>query len=525
VVAVAVKKNASLSAGLYVANRQRLVAERRFSQLRQLAHQVIFDLYSTITNLPGAIDAQTKLVATATQYLAGLSADAARDKQLALEVADSYIQLARLQGVPAWNNLGQYAEALENLRKAEALLDPIVAADPHDRYAIYLSANAAHDRVIVADAAGQPEQIIAGALKVRERFDQLVQLGNLTTKEINAATYIYGSLAEHHIRLHRFQDAVRFARAGIEISRTNSTIAGPRAETFSELASALRDLGHFRGALEAIREARSELEKYGRYQTDLPDRYNSPYARLTLSEVRSQEGLILADDGGVDLNQPREAAVLFQEAFDAVEENARNEPKDYLSRNDVAEDGLYLGNVLRHSNPKQALDVYDHSLMRIREVPSDIQARRLEASLLAASSYAARWLHREGDARARIDAAFRLLRDTKAYPAEIIKSGSETDNVVRALADHYAKTGELKQAIEAYRDLRGRIMKSNPDLQNDLLSAAQISRLDIALSVLLRRVGRSDEAASLDQNRLELWRHWDRKLPNSPFVQRQIARK
>ena len=68
-------------------------------------------------------------------------------------------------------------------------------------------------------------------------------------------------------------------------------------------------------------------------------------------------------------------------------------------------------------------------------------------------------------------------------------------------------------------------MKSNPDLQNDLLNAAQISRLGAALSVLLRRVGRTDEARSLDQNRLDLWRHWDRKLSNNPFVQRQIAGK
>jgi predicted Ser/Thr protein kinase len=515
----------SLSAGLYVANRQRLVAERRFGQLRQLAHQVIFDLYDTIDRLPGAIDAQTKLVATGTQYLAGLSADAIRDKQLALEVADSYIQLARIQGVPAWNNLGQYADALENLRKAESLLDPIVAADPRDRYAIYLSANAAHDRVLVADAAGQPEQVIAGSLKVRERFDQLVRLGNLTTKEVNAATYIYGDLAEHHIRLHRFQDAVRYARAGIEISQADSTIAGPRAETFGVLANALRDLGDFQGALEAIRQARSEWEKYRRYQTDLPNRYWSPYARLALSVVRSQEGLLLAEDGGVDLNQPREAAVVFRQAFDAVEENARNEPKDYLSRGHLAEDGLYLGNVLRHTSPKQALEVYDHSLMRIREVPSTIQERRQEASLLAASSYAARSLHRAGDARARIDAAIRLLRNTKDYSEEIIRPGSEADNTARALADHYAETGLPKKAIEACRDLRGRIMKSHPDPENDLLNAAQISKLDCALATLLRHAGQAKEAESLDLNRLEMWRHWDRKLPNNPFVQRQIARK
>ena len=34
-------------------------------------------------------------------------------------------------------------------------------------------------------------------------------------------------------------------------------------------------------------------------------------------------------------------------------------------------------------------------------------------------------------------------------------------------------------------------MKSNPDLQNDLLNAAQISRLDASLAALLRRVGRT----------------------------------
>jgi tetratricopeptide (TPR) repeat protein len=288
----------------------------------------------------------------------------------------------------------------------------------------------------------------------------------------------------------------------------------------------LQYLGDFQGAFEAAREARSEWEKYRRFETNLPDRYWPPYARLALSGVRSREGLLLAGNDGVDLNQPRKAAVLFREAYDAVEENASNEPKDYLSRGEVAEVGLYLGNVLRQSSsPKQALEIYDHGLMRIREIPSAIHARRQEASLLAASSYAARRLHRERDARDRIEAAFRLLRETRDFPVEMIKPGSEADNAVRALADHYAETGEPKNAIEAYRDLRGRIIKSNPDLQNDLLNAAQISRLDSALATLLRRVGRTDEAASLDQNRLELWRHWDRKLPNNPFVQRQIARK
>jgi hypothetical protein len=84
-----------------------------------------------------------------------------RQKLESIKRNNETCQLARIEGVPAWNNLGRYAEAVENLRKAETLLDPIVAADPHNRNAIYLSANAAHDRVIAADAAGEPEQMIA----------------------------------------------------------------------------------------------------------------------------------------------------------------------------------------------------------------------------------------------------------------------------------------------------------------------------------------------------------------------------
>ena len=127
---------------------------------------------------------------------------------------------------------------------------------------------------------------------------------------------------------------------------------------------------------------------------------------------------------------------------------------NYEARAMIADGGHYLGNVLRHSNPKRALEVYDHGLMRIREVPNDVHARRQEALLLAGSSYAARWLHREGDARERIDAAFRLLRETKDYPAKTIMPGSEADSAIRALADHYAETGQSHQAMDCYYELR-----------------------------------------------------------------------
>jgi hypothetical protein len=93
---------------------------------------------------------------------------------------------------------------------------------------------------------------------------------------------------------------------------------------------------------------------------------------------------------------------------------------------------------------------------------------------------------------------------------------------MRALADHYAETGQLEQALEIYQELFRKVMASNPDPQNDLLNCVYVSRLHTSLATLLRRVGRKDGAVPLEAGRLELWQYWNRKLPNNPFVQRQL---
>ncbi|HEV1287914.1 MAG TPA: hypothetical protein VNU44_21500, partial [Bryobacteraceae bacterium] len=108
------------------------------------------------------------------------------------------------------------------------------------------------------------------------------------------------------------------------------------------LAGALMYLGDFQGALDAIHESRTQLEKL---------RQVDPYPRyiaLILSQTRCREGLILGEDGGVNLNHPLEAAVPLQEAFEAVKKFAQNDANDYEARSATAIAGNYLGDVLRH---------------------------------------------------------------------------------------------------------------------------------------------------------------------------------
>ena len=160
-----------------------------------------------------------------------------------------------------------------------------------------------------------------------------------------------------------------------------------------------------------------------------------------------------------------------------------------VNRTAIATAGHYLGDLLRRRNPQRALEVYDHSLMRVREIPDDVAARRLEVLLLAGSSYAARRMHPESDAAARIEAAFRRLRDIGDYPAAVLKPGGEADITLRALADHDAETGHLDEAIRKYQELRRGLLASNPNPRGDLLNAISLTRLDASLAALLRRAG------------------------------------
>ncbi len=508
----------SLAAGLYIADRQRVIAEARVAQLRRLSRQLLeFETQLSEPNAGTDLQLHKKIAATYIQNLESLRPNALRDKQLALEIGAAYLRMARMQGVPEWNQLGQYVEAEKSLTKAAEIAKTVLAADPTNREALWQVANVAHDRAVIAYAERRPEEVIAWSPKAVEGFDRLARLGNLTRREVNGATYIYGDLAEVHTGIHRFQDAVRYARLAIEYSGNTSTVPGPRAQAFNMLAGALTCLGDLQGAQEAIRQARQLWEQL------LHDEGDIYYTHVILYQTRCREGLLLGEEGGVNLNRPEEAAIRLREAFAALEDFAQTDRNNYESRTTIATAGHYLGDLLRRTNPQRALEVYDHSLLRVREVPSDVAARRLEALLLAGSSYAARWMHRESDARARIEAAFRLLRDTGDYPAAALKPGSEADIAVRALADDDAETGRLSQAIRRYQELRPGLWASNPDARSDLLNAVSLTALDASLAALLRRAGASDQAAALEAGNREIWRNWDRRLPNNPFVLRKLA--
>jgi serine/threonine protein kinase/tetratricopeptide (TPR) repeat protein len=504
---------ASLATGWYVANRQRLIAERRFAQLRQLSSSVL-DLDIDLANLASATPARMRIVSTSRTYLEGLGKDAAGDNSLSLEIAEAYLRVARIQGVALGHNLAQYGEAEKSLAQADAFAMGVLARRPGDRVALREAANIAHDRALAADSENRPADVSAHAREAADRLERLIKLGNLTRPEVNNVAYMCANLAQVHINMNRFDEAVRYARLGVDVSRGVESIPGPRAQAHCLLANSLRSAGDFDGAEENLREARRLVEQ-GKFD-------NARYRAQILVRVLVQEGRLLGEEDGVNMNRQQEAAEVFRQAFELADLQSSTEAKDNYIRAWVGTAGRNFANLLRHSDAKAALEIYDRTLARNREIASDVMARRVEAGLLADSSYAARAAHQTQNARQRIDDAFRLLKETQDYPADKVKPGGETEVVLRALASHYADTGEPAKAMDIYRELLVKIAAAGGGEEISLPVAVFVSRSYEASGPLLRRLGRTDEAAAIESKWLELWHGWDRKLPGNPFIRRQL---
>jgi len=86
----------------------------------------------------------------------------------------------------------------------------------------------------------------------------------------------------------------------------------------------------------------------------------------------------------------------------------------------------------------------------------------------------------------------------------------------------YFSTGDSQRALSVYQELLDKLMASHPDQENDLRHATALARLYEALAGLHLRNGESKQAAAVSAQRLKLWQHWSRKLPNSLFIQRKL---
>src|SRR5579863_5481910 len=403
----------SLSAGLYVANRERKVAESRFLQVRQLANKFIA-LDNDIRGLPGSTKIRMQMVSDSQQYLTSLGSDVHGDKDLALEIAYAYVRVAHAQGDPTSPNLGQFAEAELSQERAESFVDSVLKVDPRNRRGLFIAATIAHDRMVLANEQNRKPEMVFWADKASERVERFMTLGNLDPNDVYSMGYFEQNIAYCYDDARHFKDALRASQRALDITEPVASAHRVHGSILGALTIARWQTGDLDGALQTAQQAIQLQEAQAA----------SGHAslRVNLANALYAEGMILGkQDAEFSLGRRKDALVAFQRGLDIGEELAKLDPADYLSRHTVATIGLEMGNILRHSDPQKALVVYDHGLSRIREMKTNVTAELSAADLLAGSSYAARWVGQDKDARERIDAAFQLLRDAHQYPANAVE--------------------------------------------------------------------------------------------------------
>jgi non-specific serine/threonine protein kinase/serine/threonine-protein kinase len=116
-----------------IARAERSRAERRFTDVRQLAHSLIFDIHDSIQALPGSAPGKHLIVKTGMRYLDDLSREAAGDATLQQELAAAYERLGDVQGHALEANEGDYAGAADSYRRSLDMRHAILQADPGNR--------------------------------------------------------------------------------------------------------------------------------------------------------------------------------------------------------------------------------------------------------------------------------------------------------------------------------------------------------------------------------------------------------
>jgi non-specific serine/threonine protein kinase/serine/threonine-protein kinase len=335
-----------------VAGRERDRANRRFNEVKALAHAVVFDIHDDIVDLPGSTKARETLVKHALQYLNSLSDEVTGDFALEHELAVAYAKIGDVQGRPMFPNLGRSAEALESYDKALAILRRISDAEPD-------SLGAARDLIVTTQrrsdllhVMGRREEAMSEALAARQRIvsemerhpnepllkgDLLLSYDRLSDMKLAAADTqgaiddrrLGASLAEEYFREDP-GDPNR--RRGVLIACTKAgNLLAARGDRAGALAS-------YRRAEALARESVAALPR-------------NTEARRDLSIVYGMIGLFLARGGEVD-----SGLVAYDQGMKLCEEMAAEDPANVLFQSDLAAGHFEIGTILMDGRRYEAAE-------------------------------------------------------------------------------------------------------------------------------------------------------------------------
>src|SRR5260370_5127370 len=132
----------TVGGGIVATTVQARRANRRFNEVRQLAHSVLFDYHDAIAALPGSLKVRERLVEDSLEYLDRLAQETNNDPSLLREIGSAYQKIGEIQGgapisakggALTFSNLGNTQGAFASFRHALAAREKLANLEPSNK--------------------------------------------------------------------------------------------------------------------------------------------------------------------------------------------------------------------------------------------------------------------------------------------------------------------------------------------------------------------------------------------------------
>ncbi len=435
-----------------VASIERERAVRRFNQTRKLARALVFDIHDSVMNLPGSTKARGLIVDRSLEFFDEIAADPGSDPFLIREVAQAYVKVGDVQGLPRFANLGDRDGALASYSKSQNLLDSIASAfesDPTFRL----------ERAELEERLGEMLDARSDIAGASAHFRRGVEFGRsvlslpnappAALRDVATSEALLGDLLGNPSRsnLGDTDGALVHHRAAVALVDQWLALAPQSGERRHFSASFHARLGRTLNGVgrsdEAIAELANSVATLEALQGDFP---NVTPIRRDLASHRRMLAAALLDAG-----RPHEAVELLDEALRAARVLLAEDPASVMEPQVAGNIELTRSTaLLRVGRAREALAGAERAAGHARVIRARVAGDRPSGALLAHSEIAA--AQAEASLGARAAAARRALKAvTFAEQLAAEAPDNASVRVVLAKAFAFASTTSETKAASTWR--------------------------------------------------------------------------
>lgn len=417
-----------------VAKVQRATAERRFNDVRELAHFVLFDFDGAIRS--GPTPARKLLISRALDYLNRLSAESADDSALQKELIEGYFKVGDVQGNLYGPNLGDAKGAKESYRKALQTAEklPHYASNSTETARYLAVANEKLGDLTLG--TGDMTEALRQYQKAQSEFEALSKLNPAKPELKLDVVKICQKVSFTEYRLGNLDVSLQGYRGCLQIGE--DLLAGnfSNTELLRSIADGTLSSGEVlamsgRPGTEGLEKIRSALDMYRRLLAENPDHAQ---ARHDLWKAYTISGEVLEHTG-----KNAEAAQEMREGLGVMEKLVNEDPHNKRSQTGLSLALGYLAELSLKTGQKEEAHVLQKRALRILRTLADSpdafpNDHKNYAWYLVTTPFAD--LQNSRDAQQHAEIAVKLTNGTDF---------AAWDTLARA----YAVTGELQRAVES----------------------------------------------------------------------------